>query len=70
MIHRSSHGKKWDEESILIKGYVFVYVPENYDFRYIKSDNNPFKTLKKMQNMENYMEKIISIADGYYIKMA
>lgn len=47
MIHRSSHSKKWDEESILIKGYVFVYVPENYDFRYIKSDNNPYKTLKK-----------------------
>lgn len=47
MVHRSHHGKKWDEESILIKGYVFVYVAKDYDFRYIKSDNNPYKTLKK-----------------------
>lgn len=46
MIHRSDHGRKWDEESVLIKGYVFVYVPVNYDIRYIRSDNNPFKILK------------------------
>ncbi len=46
MVHRSDHGKKWDEESILIKGYVFIYVPHNYDIRYIKSDNNPYKILK------------------------
>lgn len=46
MVHRSDHGKKWDEESILIKGYVFVYVPKYYDIRLIKSDNNPFRILK------------------------
>ena len=46
MVHRSDHGRKWDEESVLIKGYVFIYVPENYDIRYIRSDNNPFKILK------------------------
>ena len=46
MMHRSDHGKKWDEESVLIKGYVFIYVPKNYDIRYIKSDNNPYKILK------------------------
>ena len=45
IIHRSDHGRKWDEEDILIKGYVFIYVPENYDIRYIRSDNNPFKIL-------------------------
>ena len=28
MMHRSDHGKKWDEESVLIKGYVFIYVPK------------------------------------------
>ena len=37
---------KWDEESVLIKGYVFIYVPKNYDIRYIRSDNNPYKILK------------------------
>lgn len=46
MIHRSDHGRKWDEESVLIKGYVFIYVPTNYDIRYIRSDNNPYKILK------------------------
>lgn len=46
MMHRSDHGHKWDEESVLIKGYVFIYVPENYDIRYVRSDNNPFKILK------------------------
>ena len=46
MVHRSDHGRKWDEETVLIKGYVFVYVPENYDIRYVCSDNNPFKILK------------------------
>ncbi len=46
MMHRSDHGKKWDEESVLIKGYVFIYVPKNYDIRCIKSDNNPYKILK------------------------
>ena len=46
MMHRSDHGKKWDEENVLIKGYVFIYVPKNYDIRYIKSDNNPYKILK------------------------
>ena len=47
MMHRSDHGRKWDEESVLIKGYVFVYVSEDYDIRYIRSDNNPFKILKQ-----------------------
>ena len=46
MIHRSDHGYKWDEESVLIKGYVFIFVPPNYDIRYIRSDNNPYKILK------------------------
>ncbi|MCR4634495.1 MAG: hypothetical protein K5648_10255 [Erysipelotrichaceae bacterium] len=46
MVHRSDHGRKWDEESVLIKGYVFVYVHENYDIRDVRSDNNPFKILK------------------------
>ena len=46
MIHRSDHGRKWDEESVLIKGYVFIYVPKNYDIRYVRSDNNPYKILK------------------------
>lgn len=27
MVHRSDHGRKWDEEKVLIKGYVFIYVP-------------------------------------------
>ena len=45
MIHRSDHGRKWDEESVLIKGYVFIYTPKNYDIRYVRSDNNPFKIL-------------------------
>jgi len=46
MMHRSDHGKKWDEESVLIKGYVFIYVPKGYDIRYIRSDNNPYRILK------------------------
>ncbi|MBR4471131.1 MAG: hypothetical protein IKS54_07490 [Erysipelotrichaceae bacterium] len=46
MVHRSDHGKKWDEQSIMIKGYVFIYVPSNYDIRYIRSDNNPYKILR------------------------
>ena len=46
MVHRSEHGRKWDEEAVLIKGYVFIYVPSNYDIRYIRSDNNPYKILK------------------------
>jgi len=47
MMHRSLNGKKWDEESVLIKGYVFVYTPLDLDIKYIKSDNNPFRILKK-----------------------
>lgn len=46
MVHRSDHGRKWDEESVLIKGYVFIYTPKNYDIRLIRSDNNPYKILK------------------------
>ena len=46
MVHRSSHGKKWDEEDVLISGYVFVYVPKYYDIKLIRSDNNPFRILK------------------------
>ena len=46
MMHRSDHGRKWDEESVLIKGYVFIYVPKGYDIRYIRSDNNPYRILK------------------------
>lgn len=46
MIHKSNHGRKWNEEDVLIKGYVFVYVPIDFDIRYIKSDNNPYKILK------------------------
>ena len=46
MVHRSNKGKKWDEESILIKGYVFIYTPKNYDIRLIRTDNNPYKILK------------------------
>ena len=46
MMHRSDHGKKWDEESVLIKGYVFICVPKGYDIRYIRSDNNPYRILK------------------------
>lgn len=46
LIHRSNRGKKWDEESILIKGYVFIYVPKDYDIREVRSDNNPFRILK------------------------
>ena len=50
MIHRSDHGRKWDEESVLIKGYVFVYAPKGYDIRYVRSDNNPFRVLKRKEN--------------------
>ena len=46
MMHRSDHGRKWDEETVLIKGYVFIYVPKGYDIRYIRSDNNPYRILK------------------------
>ena len=45
-VHRSSHGKKWDEDAVLISGYVFVYVPSDYDIRTVRSDNNPYKILK------------------------
>ena len=51
MVHRSDHGKKWDEASIMIKGYVFVYVPAGYDIRYISSDNNPYKVLKQQLDL-------------------
>ena len=44
MVHRSDHGVKWDEEDVLIKGYVFIYVPVNYDIRKIRSDNNPYRS--------------------------
>ena len=47
MMHRSDHGRKWDEESVLIKGYVFIYVPKGYDIRYVQSDNNPYRVLKQ-----------------------
>ncbi len=47
MIHRSSNGKKWDEESVLMKGYVFIYVPVDFDVRTIKSNLNPFRILKR-----------------------
>ena len=51
MIHRSDRGRKWDEEDVLIKGYVFVYVKEYTDIKNIRSDNNPFKILKwKLDN--------------------
>lgn len=46
VVHRSDHGKKWDEEAVLISGYVFIFVPLNYDIRLIRSDNNPYKILK------------------------
>ena len=47
MVHRSIHGIKWDEQQVLIKGYVFVYMKTNDDIRSIRSDNNPYKILKK-----------------------
>lgn len=51
MVHRSDHGRKWDEESVLIKGYVFIYLPKNYDIKNIKSDNNPFRLLNWKQDL-------------------
>ena len=51
MVHRSDHGRKWDEEAVLIKGYVFVFAPMGYDIRYVKSENNPFRILKSKLDM-------------------
>ena len=45
MVHRSDHGRKWDEESVLITRYVFVYVEKGYDIKNIRTDNNPFRIL-------------------------
>lgn len=45
MVHRSHHGKKWNEESVLITGYVFIFVPKGYDIKTIKADNNPYRIL-------------------------
>lgn len=50
MMHRSSHGVKYDEEDILIKGYVFVYTDIDRDIKDIKSDNNPYKILNNKIN--------------------
>jgi len=47
MVHRSRNGVKWDEEDVLIKGYVFIYLEKGSDILKIKSDNNPFRILKK-----------------------
>ena len=46
MVHRSNHGRKWDEEAVMIKGYVFVYVPLNYDIKTVRSDNHPYHILR------------------------
>ncbi len=45
MIHRSDHGRKWDEETVMIKGYVFVYVPAGFDIKTVRSDNHPYQIL-------------------------
>ena len=55
MMHRSSHGVKYDEEDILIKGYVFVYTYNNNDISNIRSDNHLYKTLNaKLENGKLY----------------
>ena len=46
MVHRSNHGRKWDEEAVMIKGYVFVYVPLIYDIKTVRSDNHPYHILR------------------------
>lgn len=50
MVHRSDHGRKWDEESVLITRYVFVYVNKGFDIKTIKADNNPYRILNFKQD--------------------
>lgn len=50
MMHRSLHGVKYDEEDILIKGYVFVYTCIDKDISKIKSDNHLYKILNVKSN--------------------
>lgn len=45
LVHRSDHGVKYDEIDVLIKGYVFVYLPKYYDIRIVRSDNIPYRIL-------------------------
>lgn len=45
MVHRSDHGRKWDEEDVLIKGYVFVYLKKGHDIKELKSAGHFFKVL-------------------------
>lgn len=35
MMHRSKDGKKWNEEDLLIKRYIFVYVEKNVSMRFL-----------------------------------
>ncbi len=63
MVHRSDHGRKWDEEDVLIKGYVFIYVPSNYDIRLIRSDNNPYKILKWQLDLGKLFGDDLAYAD-------
>ena len=55
MIHRSDHGRKWDEESLLIRNYVFIYLPKDYDVKDIRTNSCSFRILKwKIDNGKLY----------------
>lgn len=47
LVHRSSHGVKYDEEDVLIKGYVFVFAQKFKDMKYVKSYDCPFRVLNQ-----------------------
>lgn len=45
IVHRSINGQKFDEEDVMIKGYVFVYVDIDKDIAEYKSDNHFYRIL-------------------------
>ena len=45
IVHRSINGQKFDEEDVMIKGYVFVYVDIDRDIAEYKSDNHFYRIL-------------------------
>lgn len=50
MMHKSVNGKKSLVQDVLLKGYVFVYVPSNFEIEMIKSGEIPFKVLVRVES--------------------
>lgn len=52
MVHKSENGRRFDEQEVLLKGYVFAYLPSGTDVEQLRARSNSFHVLDRNTERE------------------